>query len=381
MAPKEGYGKGAGIWYVRGITDKGHKYFKSTGIKKTRKDAPNAVHIFERELRQELDADPVTTAHGVYVPANMPVELKSLELLYWERLETRAAKPETKASYTTAWRRLHAFFDCAEKWQSVHHLAVYSRMRQNDGAAPPTVVKELNVLLGAYKVAKEGGMPLPAKPARPNNFDPYDSEMSAATGKYITPEDFYRFYRELKKQRNGQESSDRMLLCFLTGLRWGETQRLQKDMVLTPIVTEPGLVRIARVLGKNKRFRSIPLGPLGWAIYSRAVPFPSKSNHQGVTRLCKRLGLESTYHLRDCRATFATETADAMVSQASIDAVMGHANGMPPKYQKAHARRLAKIALEAETIFADAKASVESEECGHSVDHAARLKLIKNESA
>ena len=379
MPPKPGYKK-SNNWHVRGITPKGHKYFKSTFIPVVHKSKiPKAVHDFERELIEKLDAESTETKHGVYIPANMPVSLESLEKLYWERLTTRPTLEETKASYRKAWERLHIFFDCPDKWQSPHHLAVYSKMRQDEGASPNTVIKELNVLLGAYKLAAAGGMKLPKKPDRPSNFRPYKPNDNE--GKYITPEDFYRFVRILRKQKNGTESADRMMLSFLTGIRWGESNRLGEAVVKTPKIEYEGLVRVAHVLGKNRKWRWVPLGPMAWEIWQRSVPFQSKSNHRGVTRLCDRLGLGERYHLRDCRATFATETADALVSQASIDAVMGHAKGMPAVYQKAHARRLAKVALEAEQVFADARAAVEESECGQCVDDALRLNLEDVEPA
>jgi integrase len=379
MPPKPGYKKSSN-WHVRGITPKGHKYFKSTGIPVAHiSRIPKAVYDFERTLIEKLDAEAMETEYGVYIPANMPVTLESLEKLYWERLTTRPTLEETKASYRKAWERLHKFFDVPEKWQSPHHLAIYSKMRQDEGASPKTVIKELNVLLGAYKLAAEGGMVLPKKPERPKNFRPHKANENE--GKYIAPEDFYKFIRILRKQRNGTESADRMMLSFLTGIRWGESNRLKREDPKVPKVKCEGLVRVVEVLGKNNKWRWVPLGPMAWEVWQRSVPFKSFSNHQGVTRLCKRLGLDETYHLRDCRATFATETADALVSQASIDAVMGHTEGMSPLYQKAHARRLAKVALEAEQIFADAQAAVEEAECGHRVDDALRRDFANDESA
>lgn len=331
------------FWYIRGSFPDGKRYVKSTGIPIAR--PMRFVYDFEAKF---LAAYATQAKAGVALDAaHMPPCIESLRLLHMERLANKKRHPGTLKNYGKSWANLAAFFDHIDSFRHSHQLQAFAAHRLQT-SAPPTVRKDIDILLGAFTYARDRGMPLPAKPERPDIGE--KSHLPGANaGQYIEPEIFREFLRRLRMRRGGQAAADRLIICLLTGLRWGETNRLLSAALTEPRFETPGLRMIASVLGKNKRHRTIPLGPQAWAAWQRSVGQMAKASFVQFRNLSREMGLGYTLHLRDARVTFANILADEGIDVPSIDKVMGHLRGMPSVYQKAHEQRLAKVALTIET--------------------------------
>ena len=186
----------------------------------------------------------------------------------------------------------------------------YIVKRRDKGVRGQTIVREVQCLRRALKIAKRHGLIASLPDEWPTvKRDPQSAKNS---GKLWSPTQIQAVLAELD-----EDARDELLFALYTGLRSAELKRVEPSwLVETPDAASPAILMLPGWATKSRKERVVGLAAPALEILSRRIeksprdPFVfSQANHKKARRLAsQRIKLSTTMTLRDLRHTFASMT-------------------------------------------------------------------------
>lgn len=285
-----------GIWHTRFWVN-GHEYRRSCNT--TDRKAAG------REARQ------IRAAVERSAPA--PLVAASLEIVAAADVSEAVARGATtdhvaklKSKWTVVLRNLPRGIMVGQ----INYATVtaYVIARRQAGIRGQTIVREVQALKRALRIAKRQGMIAAVPDEWPAvRGGPKDPKRA---GKLVDPMVVRQWLAELP-----QDARDEATFIGLTGLRAAEVKLVAPDWIReTPGGAAPAVLRLPDWATKSRRERTVGLSEAALAIVSRRLAEQpgreivfSAANHRTARALaCKRLGIAVRISLRDLRHTFAS---------------------------------------------------------------------------
>jgi len=323
-----------GLVYWTKFDHRGRTHRLSTGAR-TRAESLRTEKLLKAQIvRQEGPTLPAGR------PRSVPGLLRDIAGEHLESIRGKGRAAPYVASVEIGWRHLLRHFGEDAFAADVTHdrIAAYEIRRRAEGVRGQSIRRELWQLRWALRSAARKGWidSLPEFPAVDR-----DPPHPSRRGRLIPREIVQAILGALDA-----EARDRVVIAALTGLRATEMQRLTGGW----LEGERGakVIRVPGPSAKNRRERVVPCPAIAAEILDRRrkmlgprTPlFPVLSHRTQLRRVCRDLGVERI-HMRDLRATFASEAMRASGDAAAVQAILGHHDlRMTQVYQRSTIQRL-----------------------------------------
>ena len=317
---------------------RGKEYRRSTGTSSKREAA-----AFERKWRSEIENAPEEPEKPALTP--------TIAILRDMDINRATAEGRTKTYIDKGlriyWKNLGIFFQDT-RYITADSLLDYVKYRQLQGVRGQTIKKELVLLKRGLQMALEREFDIMIPKRWPKIQTSPKKEPQA--GKFYGQETTLKFLAALKPQVRKIA-----IVAIATGMRSAELRRLEARWIKPAAQTDiiPAYLHLPAEATKTRRERLIGLAPTIYKLlYARALECPEgplfPSDNKKAFLVASQKAGEKSITLRDLRHTFAT-VADMSGDSRGTDLVMGHAGGIPSRYQHTYIERIGKIALTLET--------------------------------
>lgn len=305
----------------------------------------------ERRKAFEMSVDYPTSG-----PSGKPdLTLDTLFLLYVEHGKRKGRDQDyihgTIATYFSRWLPLYpwnlAYVTEEDKYR---YIEIRRAMLTNKGQPVMyrTIIKELSALSQAMRLAKKKGYKVVFDHEEPEvPEEPLDEKQR---GHYYPIPTLQKWMACIRQRQRLYA-----LIQLLTGLRSKEFRRFELSMLRTESdEPTPGIAAYAELPGaitKNGKPRMVAITTNVYAAMRQSFPLQSTSWKDAFKGAAKRAGTPAPTE-RDLRHNFAEIAGLHGGEDTTIDMAMGHnSTTMRRRYQSAHDRRMANIALYVEARF------------------------------